>query len=391
MKRIVQNIIIMTLYLTVPLESSLAETVDIETAEARIKAIVAYELNHLSLKDNLDADEFNSRRKELETADSIDLILSVIQDFGKNVKFTKEIKSIDEKLTNKEDLLSFYTKDIYSLDGISTFLNNRPKETDELKATINQAVTNYLNGIEILDAEGANSAESMFRTTSTAANNDSIDTLNNTHRKSYANLIAIIVAVLSTITAILFLFRIRSLQSSNKEQKNQVEEKERHIKGLEKELEMTNRDAERKNREIKMLKDNIESLELSLASAKKKIESESQSSETAGQVYVVTTPTEYYVGSPREGVFAGGSETYRPGKSLFKITIHNGNIGDFEFVQRPEAIQIAQQSKSTFLESACNITNDVARFSKVMTKKKGRVERSDDGWKIISKADIYLE
>ena len=166
------------------------------------------------------------------------------------------------------------------------------------------------------------------------------------------------------------------------------------IKNLEeerkKEQEMVKRDAERKNREIRLLKENIESLESALALAKKKAESESQSAEKGRTAHIISTPIEYYVGSPRDGHFAGGTEVYRPGKSLFKITILNNNIGEFEFVQRPEAIQIAQQSKSTFLEPACNITNDVATFSQVSTVKNGKVERTDDGWKIICKADISL-
>jgi len=42
------------------------------------------------------------------------------------------------------------------------------------------------------------------------------------------------------------------------------------------------------------------------------------------------------------------------------------------------------------LEPACNITNDVATFSQVSTVKNGKVEKTDDGWKIICKADISL-
>ena len=390
MKRIVQILFVMASFLAFSLGSSLAETVDIETAETRIKAIVAYELNYLSLNGNRDAEEFNSSLKELEKADSIGQILPAIQDYQKNVKFTMEIDSIDEKLTSKEELLDFYTREIFNLDGVEKFLNNHEKEADEVKTKIKSAITDYLDSIVIAGDNDSSMDKSDGDASLTNEKNDSADAKSDSILQDYASMIAIVAAVLFAVAAFVLFFRTRSLQSVNNELKNKIEEKERHIMILEKEQEMVKRDAERKNREIRLLKENIESLESALAIAKKKAESESQSAETDRPAHIISIPIEYYVGSPRDGHFAGGSEVYRPGKSLFKITILNNNIGEFEFVQRPEAIQIAQQSKSTFLEPACNITNDVATFSQVSTVKNGKVERTDDGWKIICKADISL-
>lgn len=390
MKRIVQILFVMASFLAFSLGSSLAETVDIETAEARIKAIVAYELNYLSLNGNRDAEEFNSSLKELEKADSIGQILPAIQDYQKNVKFTKEIESIDEKLTSKKELLDFYTGEIFKLDGVEKLLNNHEKEADEVKTKIKSAITDYLDSIDIAGDKESSTDKSDSDASSANVKNDSADTQSDSILQDYASLITIVAAVLFAIAALVLFFRTRSLQSVNNELKNEIEEKERHIMILEKEQEMVKRDAERKNREIRLLKENIESLESALTLAKKKAESESQSAETDRPAHILSTPIAYYVGSPRDGHFAGGSEVYRPGKSLFKITILNNNTGEFEFVQRPEAIQIAQQSKSTFLEPACNITNDVATFSQVLTVKNGKVERTDDGWKIIYKADISL-
>jgi len=390
MKRIIQVTLITVLCLVVSGIKALADTVDIEAAETRIKAIVAFELNNLSLKGNPDAEEFNSSLNKLEKADSIGQILPAIQDFQKNVKFTMEIDSIDEKLTSKEELLDFYTREIFNLDGVEKFLNNHEKEADEVKTKIKSAITDYLDSIVIAGDNDSSMDKSDGDASLTNEKNDSADAKSDSILQDYASMIAIVAAVLFAVAAFVLFFRTRSLQSVNNELKNKIEEKERHIMILEKEQEMVKRDAERKNREIRLLKENIESLESALAIAKKKAESESQSAETDRPAHIISIPIEYYVGSPRDGHFAGGSEVYRPGKSLFKITILNNNIGEFEFVQRPEAIQIAQQSKSTFLEPACNITNDVATFSQVSTVKNGKVERTDDGWKIICKADISL-
>lgn len=390
MKRIIQVTLITVLCLVVSGIKALADTVDIEAAETRIKAIVAFELNNLSLKGNPDAGEFNSSLNKLEKADSIGQILPAIQYFQKNVKFTMEIDSIDEKLTSKEELLDFYTGEIFKLDGVEKFLNNHETEADEVKTKIKNAITDYLNSIVIAGDKESSMDKSDSDASSTNENNNSADAKSDSILQDHASMIAIVAAVLFAIAALVLFFRTRSLQSVNNELKNKIEEKERHIMILEKEQEMVKRDAERKNREIRLLKENIESLESALALAKKKAESESQSAEKGRTAHIISTPIAYYVGSPRDGHFAGGSEVYRPGKSLFKITILNNNIGEFEFVQRPEAIQIAQQSKSTFLEPACNITNDVATFSQVLTVKNGKVERTDDGWKIICKADISL-
>lgn len=400
MKRIKQFTFLTAICFFFSIEIVLSKTIDIETAEARVKAIVAYELNALSLKDNDDATEFNSNQKELETADSIDIILFVIQDFKKNVKFTNEIKSINGKLTTKEELLHFYTEDIYKIDGIKEFLDRHANEADKVKSSINKAINEYLNSIDIPTAAVSDNVESDSVTTPTEESSSegmkvseqstTGNTKNNFIQQDLVSLIAKLASVIFAVTAIVLFFKVRKLQAEKQEMLNTVEENKRFIMNLEAESKKAAKEIERKNREIRTLNENIERLEISLASAREKAESLSQQEDSFRAMNATTTPKEYYVGSPRNGFFAGGSEEYRPGKSLFRITISNGNIGEFEFVQRPEAIQIAQQSKSTFLEPACIISNDVTSFSHINTIKPGRVERTDDGWMIVSKADISL-
>ena len=197
MKRIIQVTLITVLCLVVSGIKALADTVDIEAAETRIKAIVAFELNNLSLKGNPDAEEFNSSLNKLEKADSIGQILPAIQDFQKNVKFTMEIDSIDEKLTSKEELLDFYTREIFNLDGVEKFLNNHEKEADEVKTKIKSAITDYLDSIVI------------------AGDNDSTDAKSDSILQDYASMIAIVAAVLFAVAAFVLFFRTRSLLSVN--------------------------------------------------------------------------------------------------------------------------------------------------------------------------------
>ena len=100
---------------------------------------------------------------------------------------------------------------------------------------------------------------------------------------------------------------------------------------------------------------------------------------------------EYYLGIPQDGRFVGGSDTYRPGKAIYKVTSTDETYGEFEYINLPEAIGFAKQSRTSFLESACNIIGDnKADFTQIETKLKGKVERTSDGWKIIKKADVCL-
>lgn len=386
---------------------SLAETVSIETAEARIKAIVAYELNYLSLKDNLDAVDFNSQAKELETADNIDTILSAISDFGKNVKFTNAIKSVSEKLATKEELCAFYTHDVFEIADIKSMLDKRPQEAEKTKEAIQRAISTYLEGVEFEDGteiqrsvnedtiipieESKNTGgitATMHRTT---INSDgSTDTSSYFIKQDSIGIISLIAAVLFAILSIVFFLKNRNLQSANKQLRTRIIDNDRYIQALISERDNYRREADKKNRDVKNLKDEIDSLEAALVCAKRKTEASTMVTSRVSTQPTVFVPTEVFVGSPRDGFFAGGSDSYRPGKSLFKINVKDSNSGDFEFVQRPEAIQIAQQSKSAFLEPACNIINDIGSFSQVTTVKNGKVERTDDGWRIISKADIHL-
>lgn len=103
------------------------------------------------------------------------------------------------------------------------------------------------------------------------------------------------------------------------------------------------------------------------------------------------SPREYFLGVPQNGKFSEGSEIYRPGKALYKVISTDGVLGEFEYINKPEAIGYAKQSRTNFLESACNIIDENKQdFMQIETRQKGKVERVSDGWRIIKKADVYL-
>lgn len=97
-----------------------------------------------------------------------------------------------------------------------------------------------------------------------------------------------------------------------------------------------------------------------------------------------------FVGLPENGVFGTVYETYRPGKTIYQITAHQQGIGDLEFVCQSEAINIAKNSKTTFLHPACTIENDIDVFTGITMVKKGKVRYENEQWTIVEKAVIRL-
>ena len=100
---------------------------------------------------------------------------------------------------------------------------------------------------------------------------------------------------------------------------------------------------------------------------------------------------EMFLYLPNDNMFKEGSEEYRSGKTLYKMVYTSEDTADFEFVNRPEALAFAKQSRSRFLEGACFIENDDAiSFNTIQTLEKGKLVKADEGWSIKSKARIRL-
>jgi hypothetical protein len=100
---------------------------------------------------------------------------------------------------------------------------------------------------------------------------------------------------------------------------------------------------------------------------------------------------EMFLYLPNDNMFKEGSEEYRSGKTLYKMVYTSEESADFEFINRPEALAFAKQSRSRFLEGACFIENDDAiSFNTIQTLEKGKLVKADEGWNIISKARIRL-
>lgn len=100
---------------------------------------------------------------------------------------------------------------------------------------------------------------------------------------------------------------------------------------------------------------------------------------------------EMYLGLPTNNVFNNPSDSYKSGKTLYKLTYTSEDTATYEFYNSPETIQYAKQSRSRFIECACLIDNeDVDSFSTISTIQKGELRKTDEGWKICKKACVLL-
>jgi len=100
--------------------------------------------------------------------------------------------------------------------------------------------------------------------------------------------------------------------------------------------------------------------------------------------------SDIYVGMPQNGEFVGSYPSYKAGKTMYKITTNRSDYGTFELIVNNETLSFARQSKTIFLEPACDLENDISSFSNITTIRKGTVQFVNNVWKIVNKAVIRL-
>ena len=100
---------------------------------------------------------------------------------------------------------------------------------------------------------------------------------------------------------------------------------------------------------------------------------------------------EVFFGSPREGLFCGGLDTFKPGVSMYCIKDNGLNEAIFTIVDRKEAKNKLKKSITSFLEPACEVIGNTNDFEDIVVKQTGVVKRTYDGWKIIKKALVEVQ
>ena len=78
-----------------------------------------------------------------------------------------------------------------------------------------------------------------------------------------------------------------------------------------------------------------------------------------------------FFGSPREGLFCGGLDTYKPGVSMYCIKDNGLNEAIFTIVDRKEAKNKLKKSITSFLEPACEVIGNTNDFEDIIVKQTG--------------------
>ena len=349
---------------------------------ARVKAIAAYHVNRLSLPDDF---------PDATCPENMDIkkIQEKINTKKDNVNLTNFIAQSNPNSQNIDTVYKYYTSTLFDDKIFKSFFE---KPNRNKIAFLNSLKSEIASVLKIKEELKAAVEEKIVEPT---PNNDSTTTpAQNPPKES-----SIFLPVLSLILAILALGAAIYLFLELNKLKSYVDEKNDHRKAsiiiLQKRLTQLDDDLAKNKSQMSDMKrqvtensDKVNKMQRSSGMSEDIVRSHgvSRGLERGGSIV-----REFYAGVPPYGSDCfKASDTYSA-KTIYKIIAKGDSIGEFEFIDRPEAVAVAQQSKTSFLDPACNVVNDdLVNFSRIVTERKGTVERTDDGWKIIKKADIRL-
>lgn len=382
------------------------------------KAIVAYEMNVLSLRPNEKSSEkdknlfedFKKQASEKLTVDDVKECLP--NNYTRSKKLCDDIKKMNSEFVNADAVAAYYSDSVFQQKGgaIEEFIKKRKRDdVDRLKKTIKKRIQEVTDKADILfdleenvpeqpiEEEQGNTkdaSEPLPDLTSDSSMDEAVSFVE--ILKKYSGYL---MAFMMLVVAVILFRNSRSLEDECNELKENREKNDdllrkriaetKDMQDMINLLKQKNAELEEQNR---VLQEDVKNLE----EARRKQIRQSAATTICDVVshkeeIKQNIPREYYLGVPQNGKFSEGSEIYRPGKVLYRMVSTDGVYGEFEYINRPEAIGYAKQSRTSFLESACNIIGEgKLDFVQIETKQKGKVERTNDGWKIIKKADVYL-
>lgn len=372
-----------------------------------VKYIVAYHLNCLSLEDNKD---IVKRFKDLGTGDNRAMAdLKAVLDntnFTKNRDLCNQIDRLSVPAKSIEELKTYFKEDFFKItEGeIRDFLKKRNKDKakmDNLKREIANAIDEYLadknypvtNSEEVIDLSDKSKGSKDIK------KDESNREINKETGEN--NLLPTILACISVVLCVVLL-GLGYICLRLRKEKNDLEidllNRKDEIDRLVKEKEYIYKEADKIRRINDKLENDNSRLRKQLEEndkAKIIVSAQTQSTTSANPVVIEKKPEPVakisYVGVPKNGAFTGEFDSYKPGKCLYKVISTDGLYGTFEFYNSTESIGIVKQSRTEFLEPACNITNlDDTTFNKIETLKEGKVEKVNNVWRIVEKSDIKL-
>ncbi|MBO4587519.1 MAG: hypothetical protein J5711_01280 [Bacteroidales bacterium] len=345
----------------------------------RAKAIAAYHVNKLSKPERFTE---NTCPKDM----TIEKIQEKIKDLEDNKRLTDFIAKSKPQNEIDSSVFRFYSETLFEESVFFDFFKKQPDRKEKLHNMLGNELADILN----MGTQKNETPKQEKQLQESKTTKDSDPRESRQPRSGLIPALSLLLAVLAMGAAV-FLYMLfvkmknmlQDLRISNNHRKEEIDSLKQRIDRLE--------------------GDSLKSRNMMTEMQRKVTENTKsiQSASTNGQQTVgggrpfastqrpVETVKEYYAGVPFDGCFKA-NENYST-KMLYKLTTRGEAVGEFEFVNRSEAVAIAQQSKTSFLDPACNIVNDdIASFSSIVTEQKGKIEKTDNGWKITQKAVIRL-
>lgn len=339
---------------------------------ARVKSIAAYHVNKLSLSELFPDDTCPEQV-------NIEIIKERIKHKSYNEILTDFIAQSNPRSRDVNVIYNYYTSTLFA-DSIFIDFFNRDSNRKVLLQNRLKAELASLLQVSVEDEEESNSPD-----TGNQGAEEPPDP--KTDLFSVLSFILVILALGAAVYLFLELNKVkREFDKKNYHRKESIYALDKRLAQLDDDLAKIKSQISDMKRQVTENRDKVNNMQRNSELVEESVRSQSFSRGSVRQKPVVR---EFYAGVPSSGCFRT-SDTYSA-KTLYKIIAKTDSIGEFEFIDRPEAVAVAQQSKTSFLDPACNVVNDdLVNFSRIVTERKGTVERTDDGWKIVKKADIRL-
>lgn len=374
-----------------------------------VKATVAYEMNLLSLRPSEGDNEKSKRilndfKKCAKGKATIDEVKGCLPEgYSKSVQLCDAIARLESHFSNKDDLISYFSEDIFNQQEgeIKTFTDKRTKDDiQRLQKSIREEITELIrdadnlyqedaakSGVEedIADIDGG-PARGGFTPTSRTINRQRDSAMPLELLSKYGGWMLFLATL---VVSIILLLRTKKLK---KEVARKAEKEAQERRNLREKIEALQAYEKNLRTKISDLEKDLDAARKIIGSIKAKKEKDSDEVAPSKAESKPQSPKTIYLGKLENDVFTKVSEQHDPDDLFCKMSTIDDHTGEYEYINDAENIVYARNSLSEFVRPACKVENeDISDFSAVVTTMKGKVVKVDNGWKITQKATVRLQ
>lgn len=372
----------------------------------RAKVIVAYEVNKLSLGENLrrkskdysgldqlkDAVTYQANRK---ICDKIDELVNRHKDAQDAQDLAERIEEDFDNLKAGDGDLGKFLDGMRKENKFDTLIGNIKKELvqglpDELQGSLSTVGEEQSSDHYTAQGEGTDEERAVAKRSAKESEPSQAST-------SWLPLLVAGVAIL--LVAVVFVLLNRQIAALRAElsklakaQKENGQQQAQRLEQLGRELKQVAQGQSEQQASMDRLSSSAQSYAQPRQEYSQPSYTSPQPSPAPAPSYVAPQPTTLYVSVPQDGVFGSTSTTYRPGDSIYRIDLEpQSDTGRISLINDEETLYIVRGSKSNFLEPVCTIDNPhVSSYTQIEMLESGRVQYIGGVWKLTQKARVRL-